>query len=64
LLSSVNSYHHVSFANSANIIAGGVYEASSNVSGYFHLSSEAEQLRIQNANLKKKAGQKKYFDRR
>lgn len=54
LFSSVNSYHHVSFANSSNIIAGGVYEASSNVSGYFHLSSEVEQLRIQNANLKKK----------
>ena len=58
LLSSVNSYHHVSFANSANIIAGGVYEASSNVSGYFHLSSEVEQLRIQNANLKKKLARK------
>ena len=59
LFSSVNSYHHVSFANSSNIIAGGIYEASSNVSGYFHLSSEVEQLRIQNADLKKKlAGQK------
>jgi len=59
LFSSVNSFHHVSFANSSNIIAGGVYEASSNVSGYFHLSSEIEQLRIQNADLKKKlAGQK------
>ena len=59
LFSSVNSYHHVSFANSSNIIAGGVYEASSNVSGYFHLSSEVEQLRIQNADLKKKlAGHK------
>ena len=59
LFSSVNSYHHVSFANSSNIIAGGVYEASSNVSGYFHLSSEVEQLRIQNANLKKKLFGKK-----
>jgi rod shape-determining protein MreC len=59
LFSSVNSYHHVSFANSSNIIAGGIYEASSNVSGYFHLSSEVEQLRIQNADLKKKlAGHK------
>ena len=54
LFSSVNSYHHVSFANSSNIIAGGIYEASSNVSGYFHLSSEVEQLRIQNTDLKKK----------
>ncbi len=54
LFSSVNSFHHVSFANSSNIIAGGIYEASSNVSGYFHLSSEVEQLRIQNADLKKK----------
>ena len=59
LFSSVNSFHHVSFANSSNIIAGGVYEASSNVSGYFHLSSEVEQLRIQNANLKKKLFEKK-----
>ena len=59
LFSSINSFHHVSFANSSNIIAGGVYEASSNVSGYFHLSSEVEQLRIQNDDLKKKlAGQK------
>jgi rod shape-determining protein MreC len=54
LFSSINSYHHVSFANSSNIITGGIYEASSNVSGYFHLSSEVEQLRIQNASLKKK----------
>ena len=53
LFSSVNSYHHVSFANSSNIITGGIYEASSNVSGYFHLSTEVEQLRIQNAYLKK-----------
>jgi rod shape-determining protein MreC len=59
LFSSVNSYHHVSFANSSNIITGGIYEASSNVSGYFHLTSEVEQLRIQNADLKKKlAGHK------
>jgi rod shape-determining protein MreC len=54
LFSSVNSYHHLSFANSSNIITGGIYEASSNVTGYFHLSSEVEQLRIQNAYLKKK----------
>ena len=54
LFSSVNSYHHVSFVNSSNIITGGIYEASSNVSGYFHLSSEVEQLRIQNTDLKKK----------
>ena len=59
LFSSVNSYHHVSFANSSNIIAGGIYEASSNVSGYFHLSSEVEQLRFQNADLKKKLARKK-----
>ena len=59
LFSSVNSFHHVSFANSSNIIAGGIYEASSNVSGYFHLSSEVEQLRIQNANLKKKLFERK-----
>lgn len=58
LFSSVNSYHHVSFANSSNVVAGGIYEASSNVSGYFHLSSEIEQLRIQNANLKKKLARK------
>ena len=54
LFSSVNSYHHVSFVNSSNIITGGIYEASSNVSGYFHLSSEVEQLRVQNSYLKKK----------
>jgi len=54
LFSSVNSFHHVSFANSSNVITGGVYEASSNISGYFHLSSEIEQLRIQNVELKKK----------
>lgn len=54
LFSSVNSYHHVSFVNSSNIITGGIYEASSNVSGYFHLSSEVEQLRDQNSYLKKK----------
>jgi len=59
LFSSINSFHHVSFANSSNIIAGGIYEASSNVSGYFHLSSEVEQLRIQNANLKKKLFERK-----
>lgn len=59
LFSSINSFHHVSFANSSNIITGGIYEASSNVSGYFHLSSEVEQLRIQNANLKKKLFEKK-----
>ena len=59
LFSSINSFHHVSFANSSNIIMGGIYEASSNVSGYFHLSSEVEQLRIQNANLKKKLFEKK-----
>jgi|TARA_B110000495_G_scaffold41471_1_gene33769 rod shape-determining protein MreC len=40
--------------NSSNIITGGIYEASSNVSGYFHLSSEVEQLRVQNSYLKKK----------
>lgn len=54
LFSSINSYHHVSFTNSSNIITGGIYQISSNVSGYFHLSSEVEQLRIQNAYLKKK----------
>jgi len=54
LFSSVNSYHHVSFANSSNIITGGIYEASSNISGYFYLKSEVEQLRSQNADLKKK----------
>jgi len=59
LFSSINSFHHVSFANSSNIIAGGIYEASSNVSGYFHLSSEVEQLRIQNTNLKKKLFERK-----
>ena len=59
LFSNVNSYHHVSFANSSNIITGGIYEASSNVTGFFHLSTEVEQLRIQNNSLKKKlAGHK------
>ena len=61
LFSSLNSYHHVSFANSSNIITGGIYEASSNVSGYFHLTSEVEQLRIQNADLKKKLADHKVF---
>ena len=54
LFSSVNSYHHVSFANSSNIITGGIYEASSNISGYFHLKTENEQLSFQNIMLKER----------
>lgn len=54
LFSSVNSYHHVSFANSSNVITGGVYSASSSVSSYFHLKKENEQLMLQNIELKKR----------
>jgi len=53
LFSKVNSYHHVSFANSSNVLVGGLYEMSSNITGYFHLKKENQQLVFQNKVLKK-----------
>ncbi len=53
LLFSANSYQQSVFLTSANVVAGGVYGAASNVTGYFNLRDINESLQQRNASLEK-----------
>ncbi|CAG5084246.1 rod shape-determining protein MreC [Parvicella tangerina] len=46
-----NSFHRSSFASSSNQVTGWIYEITSDVSDYFHLEKENEQLVAQNKRL-------------
>jgi len=54
IFSRSNSFHHAAFSNSSNTLVGGIYEFSSNVSGYFSLEERSDQLVHENARLKEK----------
>lgn len=47
-----NSFHRSSFASSSNRVSGFVYSITSDVSGYFHLEKENDQLVQENNKLK------------
>ncbi|TFG75631.1 MAG: rod shape-determining protein MreC, partial [Flavobacteriales bacterium] len=48
-----HSYHQSRFFNSANWITGNIYEAKQNITAYFDLSEENEQLIDENQRLRK-----------
>lgn len=47
-----NQFHRASFASSSNRVVGNIYEITSDVSGYFHLKEENDQLVKENLLLK------------
>ncbi len=47
-----STYHNYVITSSANVMAGGVYEATNSVTSYFSLDTDNEQLAIENSNLK------------
>ena len=47
-----NSFHKSKFISSANSITGGLYEKTSQISNYFNLKSQNEELILENKNLK------------
>lgn len=47
-----NSFHRSSFASSSNRVSGFIYNITSDISGYFHLEKENEQLILENKRLK------------
>ncbi len=47
-----HSYHKSKFINSANIVSGGIYETSNNISSYFSLKKENDILIEENKRLK------------
>lgn len=51
LVFSYNSLNHSAWLSSANRIMGGMYASWSNLTGYFHLRTENEQLSAQNVEL-------------
>jgi len=48
-----NSFHKSKFISSANKITGGLYEKTSQISNYFNLKQQNEELVLENNNLKK-----------
>ncbi len=47
-----HSYHRSKFFNSANWVTGSIYNTSNNITSYFHLREENEQLVEENNNLR------------
>lgn len=47
-----NSFHKSKFISSANAVTGGLYEKSSQISNYFNLKTQNEDLILENKNLK------------
>ena len=47
-----NNFHKSKFISSANSITGGLYEKTSQISNYFNLKSQNEELILENKNLK------------
>lgn len=54
IVGGANSFHRSSFASSSNQISGWLYSITSDISGYFHLEKENEQLIEQNRELSEK----------
>lgn len=54
IFSNYNNYHHIAFSNSSNSVIGGIYNVSSNISNYFHLTEANKFLVEENNELKKK----------
>lgn len=49
-----HSFHKSTFLNSTNFISGNLYEKTANISDYFHLKEQNEQLVLENIQLKNK----------
>lgn len=52
IVGGANSFHRSSFASSSNQVSGWIYTVTSDISGYFHLEKENEQLVEENKRLK------------
>lgn len=52
IISGSNQFHRSSFASSSNRVSGFIYTITSDISGYFHLEKENEQLVKENKKLK------------
>lgn len=49
-----NTFHKSKFISSANVITGGIYEKTSELSDYFHLEKHNKELILENTKLKNK----------